>query len=78
MPTVHVVGPNGPRAIAFAEFHRLPGDKPHIDTTLQPSEIVTWIELPATGFAANYSYSKVRDRSILRICAGVGRSGARN
>jgi xanthine dehydrogenase YagS FAD-binding subunit len=60
--TVHVVGPNGPRAIAFAEFHRLPGDKPHIDTTLQPNEIVTWIELPAKGFAANYSYLKVRDR----------------
>ena len=30
--TVHVVGPNGPRTIAFADFHRLPGDKPHIDT----------------------------------------------
>ena len=60
--TVHVTGPAGERAIAFAEFHRLPGDTPQHDTTLQRNEIVTAVELPATGFAANYSYLKIRDR----------------
>jgi xanthine dehydrogenase YagS FAD-binding subunit len=60
--TVHVAGPSGARAIAFADFHRLPGDTPHIDTNLQPNEIITAIELPARGFAANYSYLKIRDR----------------
>ena len=30
--TVHVAGPDGERAIAFADFHRLPGDTPHVDT----------------------------------------------
>jgi xanthine dehydrogenase YagS FAD-binding subunit len=60
--TVHVTGPSGARAIAFADFHRLPGDTPHIDTNLQPNEIITAIELPARGFAANYSYLKIRDR----------------
>jgi xanthine dehydrogenase YagS FAD-binding subunit len=59
---VHVAGPAGERAIAFADFHRLPGDTPHIDNTLQPNEIVTAIELPAQGFAANHSYLKIRDR----------------
>jgi xanthine dehydrogenase YagS FAD-binding subunit len=60
--TVHVAGPSGERAIAFAEFHRLPGDTPHIDTNLAPGEIITAIELPPQGFAANYSYLKIRDR----------------
>jgi xanthine dehydrogenase YagS FAD-binding subunit len=60
--TVHVTGPNGARAIPFAEFHRLPGDTPHIDTNLGPDEIITAIEVPAKGFAANHSYLKIRDR----------------
>jgi xanthine dehydrogenase YagS FAD-binding subunit len=60
--TVHVTGPTGARTIAFADFHRLPGDTPQRDTNLQPNEIITAIELPARGFAANYSYLKIRDR----------------
>jgi xanthine dehydrogenase YagS FAD-binding subunit len=60
--TVHVTGPAGDRAIAFADFHRLPGDTPHLDTNLHANEIVTAIELPAKGFASNYSYLKIRDR----------------
>jgi xanthine dehydrogenase YagS FAD-binding subunit len=59
---VHVAGPAGERAIAFSDFHRLPGDTPQIDTTLKANEIITAIELPAQGFAANYSYLKIRDR----------------
>ena len=60
--TVHVTGPAGERAIAFADFHRLPGDTPQRDTNLQPDEIITAVELPAQGFAANYTYLKIRDR----------------
>jgi xanthine dehydrogenase YagS FAD-binding subunit len=59
---VHVAGPAGARAIAFSDFHRLPGNTPQRDTNLQPNEIVTAVELPARGFAANYSYLKIRDR----------------
>jgi xanthine dehydrogenase YagS FAD-binding subunit len=59
---VHVAGPSGERVIAFADFHRLPGDTPQRDTNLDPSEIITAVELPARGFAANYSYLKIRDR----------------
>jgi xanthine dehydrogenase YagS FAD-binding subunit len=59
---VHVTGPAGERAIAFSEFHRIPGDTPQRDTNLQPDEIVTAVELPARGFAANYTYLKIRDR----------------
>jgi xanthine dehydrogenase YagS FAD-binding subunit len=59
---VHVTGPTGERAIAFSDFHRLPGNTPQRDTNLEPNEIVTAVELPARGFAANYTYLKIRDR----------------
>jgi xanthine dehydrogenase YagS FAD-binding subunit len=59
---VHVTGPGGARIIAFADFHRLPGDTPQRDTNLEPNEIITAIELPPKGFNANYSYLKIRDR----------------
>ena len=60
--TVHVAGPTGARAIAFSDFHRLPEDTPQRDTNLHPNEIVTAVELPARGFATNYTYLKIRDR----------------
>jgi xanthine dehydrogenase YagS FAD-binding subunit len=79
---VHVAGPAGERAIAFADFHRLPGDTPHIDTNLKPDEIITAIELPARGFAANYSYLKIRDRlsyafALVSVAAALELEGGR-
>src|SRR6267378_1814815 len=59
---VRVTGPAGERVMPFADFHRLPGSTPQTDTNLHPNEIVTAVELPARGFAANYSYLKIRDR----------------
>jgi xanthine dehydrogenase YagS FAD-binding subunit len=59
---VRVMGISGQRTIAFEDFHRLPGATPHLDTNVQPDEIVTAVELPAKGFAGNYSYLKIRDR----------------
>ena len=60
---VQVEGRGGPRTIAFADFHRLPGDKPHVDSTLGNDEIITAIDLPPNGFADHYAYLKVRDRT---------------
>ena len=59
---IEVTGPGGARTIAIADFHRLPGTTPQIDTSLQPDEIVTAVELPERGFSANYTYLKIRDR----------------
>ncbi|MFK4497579.1 CO/xanthine dehydrogenase FAD-binding subunit [Bradyrhizobium japonicum] len=59
---VHVAGPSGQRTIALADFHRLPEDKPHVDTNLGIGEIIAAVELPPHGFARNYSYLKIRDR----------------
>jgi xanthine dehydrogenase YagS FAD-binding subunit len=59
---VHVTGPQGARTIPVTEFHRLPGDTPERDTNLRRDEMVTAVELPAEGFARNYTYLKIRDR----------------
>jgi xanthine dehydrogenase YagS FAD-binding subunit len=59
---VHVEGPGGRRAIPFAEFHRLPGETPEIDTNLRRDEIIAAVELPSQSFPTNYTYIKVRDR----------------
>ncbi|WP_018621756.1 FAD binding domain-containing protein [Spirosoma luteum] len=61
--TVQVTGPDGDRTIPFAEFHRLPGDTPQIDNTLEAGELITAIDLPANGFSKNYAYLKLRDRA---------------
>jgi xanthine dehydrogenase YagS FAD-binding subunit len=79
---VHVRGPAGERIVAFADFHRLPGDTPQIDTNLHPDEIITAIELPPQGFAANYSYLKIRDRlsyafALVSVAAALELEGDR-
>lgn len=61
---VHVASQAGERAIAIGDFHRLPGEQPHIDTTLAPDELVTHIALPpAPQFAAHAVYLKLRERT---------------
>jgi len=61
--TIHVDGPDGPRGIPFDDFHKLPGDTPHIETTLRPSELITAVELAPLPFASRSMYRKVRDRA---------------
>ncbi len=60
---VNVQGKNGERSIAFNDFHRLPGDTPWLDNTLQQDEIITSIDLPQKGFNQYFDYVKLRDRS---------------
>jgi xanthine dehydrogenase YagS FAD-binding subunit len=73
---VHLKSEDGDRSIAFSELHRLPGDRPDIETTLRPGELITAIELPGLSFAANSTYRKVRDRAsyafaLVSIAAAV-------
>ncbi|MEQ1606674.1 MAG: xanthine dehydrogenase family protein subunit M [Pyrinomonadaceae bacterium] len=63
---VKVSGANGKqRSIPFGDFHRLPGDSPEKDNTLERGEIITSIEIPtaSSAFAPNSYYLKIRDRS---------------
>jgi xanthine dehydrogenase YagS FAD-binding subunit len=61
--TVQVTGSGGEREIPFADFHRLAGDTPNIDTNLRPDEIITAVDLPAQGFAEHHAYLKIRERT---------------
>jgi xanthine dehydrogenase YagS FAD-binding subunit len=60
---VEVESVRGVRRVPMAEFHRLPGDTPHLETTLAADELVTAVELPALPVAATSRYRKVRDRA---------------
>ena len=60
---VNIAGPTSERQLAFADFHRLPGDTPEIDNNLKQGELIISIDLPIKGFEKNYSYLKLRDRS---------------
>ena len=77
---VHVQSQGGKRTIPIAEFHRLPGTNPQMDTTLRADELITGVELPAPAFAANSWYLKVRDRqsyafALVSVAAGLQMAG---
>jgi xanthine dehydrogenase YagS FAD-binding subunit len=75
--TVEVQQTNGSsRKIEFSDFHRLPGDQPEKDTTLQPGELITAIHLAVPAFADHYYYLKIRERSsyafaLVSVAAGL-------
>jgi xanthine dehydrogenase YagS FAD-binding subunit len=60
---IHVEGPKGKRTIAFADFHKLPGDTPHIENALDPGELITYVDLPKPVDGAKSTYLKLRDRA---------------
>ncbi|GAK69907.1 FAD binding domain-containing protein [Agrobacterium rubi] len=61
--TVETVKADGTkRAIPIEDLHRLPGDTPHIETTLEPGEFITSVVLPAP-VGGKQIYRKVRDRA---------------
>jgi xanthine dehydrogenase YagS FAD-binding subunit len=60
---VETVGPNGEiRSIPIADFHRLWGNTPHIETNLRPGELITAVTLPKP-IGGTHIYRKVRDRA---------------
>jgi xanthine dehydrogenase YagS FAD-binding subunit len=78
--TVETVRPDGStRAIPIAEFHRLPGNTPHIDHTLASGELITAVTLPKP-VGGTQIYRKVRDRAsyafaLVSVAAIVQRDG---
>ncbi len=60
--TVHVAGIKAEKKIPFADFHRLPGNTPQVDTNLQPGELITSVSIPINAFT-HYYYLKIRDRA---------------
>jgi len=61
--TVETIRPDGTKhAIPVADFHRLPGDRPDIETVLEPGELITAVVLPQP-IGGKQLYRKVRDRA---------------
>jgi xanthine dehydrogenase YagS FAD-binding subunit len=78
--TVETVRPDGKvRSLPIAELHRLPGNTPHVETTLAPGELITAVELPKP-VGGTQLYHKVRDRAsyafaLVSVAAIVQRDG---
>jgi xanthine dehydrogenase YagS FAD-binding subunit len=60
--SVDAEGAGGRRVVAFEDLHRLPGDTPHIETSLKPGELITGFSVPAGPWTRRSLYLKVRDR----------------
>jgi xanthine dehydrogenase YagS FAD-binding subunit len=77
---VETVRPNGAtRVIPIADFHRLPGNTPHIDNVLEPGELITAVTLPKP-VGGTHIYRKVRDRAsyafaLVSVAAIVQKDG---
>ncbi|MCS0590938.1 FAD binding domain-containing protein [Massilia norwichensis] len=78
---VETVKPDGSRrVIPIADFHRLPGDTPHIEHVLAPGELITAVTLPKP-VGGRHFYQKVRDRAsyafaLVSVAAIVQRDGS--
>jgi xanthine dehydrogenase YagS FAD-binding subunit len=78
--TIETIRPDGSsREIPIADFHRLPKDKPHIDTVLEEGELITAVNLPTPAGGVQL-YKKVRDRAsfafaLISVAAIVQRDG---
>ena len=60
---VEVRGAGGHRTVPLTDFHRLPDATPHIETVLEPGEVIAAIIVPAHLAARRSHYLKVRDRA---------------
>jgi xanthine dehydrogenase YagS FAD-binding subunit len=60
---IRVRSSTGERTLPIADFHRLPGTTPELDTNLKPDELILSIDLPKSSYAAHSRYLKVRDRA---------------
>ena len=78
--TVETVSADGTkRAIPIADFHRLPGNTPDIETVLAPGELITAVVLPKP-VSGTHVYRKVRDRAsyafaVVSVAAILGKDG---
>jgi len=61
--TVHIQGLKGSRAVAFGDFHLLPGNTPHRETVLEPGDLITHLTLPPPIAGSKQVYLKLRDRA---------------
>ena len=61
--SIHIQGVKGTRVVPIGEFYKLPGTTPHIETVLEPGDLITHVTLPAPQSATRSVYLKLRDRA---------------
>lgn len=61
--TVHIQGLKATRAVAFGDFHLLPGNTPQRETVLEPGDLITHVTLPPPIAGSKQIYLKLRDRA---------------
>src|SRR6266581_5784168 len=79
---VEMQGVAGQRTVPLNEFYRLPGATPHIETVLEPGEVIAAITVPASAVARRSHYLKVRDRAsfefaVVSAAVALDMDGAR-
>ena len=60
---VEVRGASGKRTVPLNDFYRLPDTTPHIETVLEPGEVIAAVTVPVNAAARRSHYLKVRDRA---------------
>ena len=60
---IHVRGAKGERSIPIGDFHLLPGNTPHLETVLEPGDLITHVSLPPPAPGSRSLYIKLRDRA---------------
>jgi xanthine dehydrogenase YagS FAD-binding subunit len=60
---IDVRGASGERTVPLSDFHRLPGNTPHMETVLEPGEVIAAIRVPSSPMTRRSHYLKVRDRA---------------
>jgi len=80
--TVQIRGTKGDRRVPIAEFYKLPGTTPHIETVLEPGDLITAVTLPAPRPGTRSGYLKLRDRAAYEFALAsaalvLGVSGGR-
>ncbi len=72
---IQVAGTRGARTIPIVDFHRLPGERPDLETLIEPGEVIVAVEIRSSPFARS-TYRKVRDRAsyafaLVSVAAGL-------
>jgi len=60
---IHIQGSSGERTVPISDFFLLPGNTPHVETVLNPGDLITAVTLPAPVKNAHSAYLKLRDRA---------------
>ena len=80
--TIHIQGKSGSREVPIHNFYVVPGSTPHIETILQPGDLILGVTLPPPPPGIRSVYLKLRDReayefALASAAVQLGTQGSR-